>query len=317
MGPRSRKQSLSARPVPARRTAEAGQSTGRTVAYQRRTLIDRRVEFEGINMEMGPVLSIRTPATSEGSSGEVFLVGTGPGDPDLLTIRACRLMQHADVVLYDHLVSEEILNLLPAQIERVYVGKQRNNHALRQEQINQRMVELARAGRKVLRLKGGDPFVFGRGGEEIESLAEAGIRFQVVPGITAALGVAAYAGIPLTHRNHAQACTFVTGQLKDGSMNLDWPALARPNQTVVVYMGLLGLSVLCGKLIENGRSPDTPAAVIQQGTTLAQRVIAGTLSTLPALVNEADLQPPTLIVIGEVVRLREKLNWFKAKRNAS
>ncbi len=266
-------------------------------------------------MEMGPVLSIRTPATSEGSSGEVYLVGTGPGDPDLLTVRACRLMQHADVVLYDHLVSDEILNLLPALLERIYVGKRRNNHALRQEQINQRMVDLARSGKRVLRLKGGDPFVFGRGGEEIESLAQAGIRFEVVPGITAALGVAAYAGIPLTHRNHAQACTFVTGQLKDGSMNLDWPALARPNQTLVVYMGLLGLSVLCGKLVENGRSPATPAAVIQQGTTSAQRVIAGTLTTLPALVDEAGLQPPTLIVIGEVVRLREKLNWFEAKRN--
>jgi len=265
-------------------------------------------------MDMRPILNIRTAETSGRSSGEVYLVGTGPGDPELLTVRACRLLQQADVVLYDHLVSDEILKLLPTQIERIYVGKQRNNHVLRQEQINQRMVDLARDGRRVLRLKGGDPFVFGRGGEEIESLAEAGIRFEVVPGITAALGVAAYAGIPLTHRNHAQACTFVTGQLKDGSMNLDWPALARPSQTLVVYMGLLGLPTLCEKLVEHGRSPETPAAVVQRGTTQAQRVITGTLATLPALVDEARLQPPTLIIIGEVVRLREKMKWFEAQR---
>lgn len=248
------------------------------------------------------------PLPSPSVPGEVVLVGTGPGDPELLTVRAARLLQSADVVLYDNLVSAEILALLPPATQRIYVGKQRRRHALAQEEINQRMVELARQGRQVLRLKGGDPFIFGRGGEELEYLAAAGVPFRVVPGITAAVGVAAAAGIPLTHRDHAQSCTFVTGHLQDGSMALDWPMLARPRQTVVVYMGLLGLPVLCARLIEHGRAASTPVAIIQQGTTPRQRVITGTLATLPALVGGAGLQAPTLIVVGEVVALAEKFS---------
>jgi len=243
--------------------------------------------------------------------GEVMLVGTGPGDPDLLTLKALRCMQSADVVLYDNLVSEPILALLPATIERIYVGKRRANHAMQQQSINELMVELAKQGRRVLRLKGGDPFIFGRGGEEIETLSEQGVPFQVVPGVTAALGVASYCGIPLTHRDHAQAVTFVTGHLKDGSMDLDWPALARPRQTVVIYMGLMGLPVLCDQLIAHGRPADTPAAVIQHGTQPTQRVVTATLATLAEKVLTEGLEPPTLIIVGEVVQLHDRLKWFK------
>jgi uroporphyrin-III C-methyltransferase/precorrin-2 dehydrogenase/sirohydrochlorin ferrochelatase len=242
--------------------------------------------------------------------GEVYLVGAGPGDPELLTLRALKLMERAEVVLYDNLVSAGVLELIPPAVARIYVGKRRAEHTMRQEEINGLLVDYARAGKRVLRLKGGDPFMFGRGGEEIDTLAANGIRFEVVPGITAALGVAAFAGIPLTHRDYAQACLFVTGHLKDGGMDLDWPALARPRQTVVVYMGLLCLPVLCAKLIEHGQSPDLPAAVVQQGTTPTQRVVTGTLATLPGLAEEAQLHGPTLIIVGDVVRLRERLNWF-------
>ena len=245
------------------------------------------------------------------AQGIVYLVGAGPGDPELLTLRAYRLIQTADVALYDHLVSEEVLALLPATTRRIYVGKERQNHTMPQEAINDLLVRLAREGHTVLRLKGGDPFVFGRGGEEIERLAEQGVAFEVVPGITAALGVAAYAGIPLTHRDCAQACLFVTGHRKDGSMDLDWAALARPRQTLVVNMGLHGLPTLCDNLVAHGLPSSTPAAVIQQGTTHAQRVVTGTLRTLPELVASALLTPPTLIIVGEVVRLRERLAWFE------
>jgi uroporphyrin-III C-methyltransferase/precorrin-2 dehydrogenase/sirohydrochlorin ferrochelatase len=261
-----------------------------------------------------PRIPDRAKTKVSSGRGAVYLVGAGPGDPELLTLRALKLIKRADVALYDNLVSPEVLALLPARATKVYVGKQRSRHTMRQEAINALLVELARQGKRVLRLKGGDPFVFGRGGEEIDTLSAQGIRFEVVPGITAALGAAAYAGIPLTHRDHAQACVFVTGHLKDGSMDLDWPALARPRQTIVVYMGLLGLPELCRKLVTHGLPRATPAAVVQQGTTQAQRVVTGTLGTLPGLVAKARLHPPTLIIVGDVVRLRERLAWFAPGR---
>ena len=242
--------------------------------------------------------------------GEVFLVGAGPGDPELLTLRAWRILQQADVILYDHLVAPAILELARRGAERIYVGKERNRHVMRQEAINGLLARLAQQGKRVVRLKGGDPFMFGRGGEEIETLSRLGIAFQVVPGITAALGVASYAGIPLTHRDYAQTCVFATGHLKDGSADLDWTALARPRQTIVVYMGLLGLSALCRELVAHGLPASTPAAVVQQGTTSEQRVVTGTLADLPERVASEGLKPPTLIIVGEVVRLRERLAWF-------
>lgn len=242
--------------------------------------------------------------------GEVYLVGAGPGNPDLLTFRAMKLMQQADVVVHDHLVSPAIVELCRRDATRIYVGKERNNHALPQEEINALLVRLAKQGKRVLRLKGGDPFIFGRGGEEIETLSANDILFEIVPGITAAAGVASYAGIPLTHRDYAQACIFVTGHLKDGTMNLDWAGLARPNQTVVFYMGLHGLPVLCQELIAHGLPGMTPAAIVQQGTTSRQRILIGDLTTLPALAEKAGLKPPTLIIVGEVVKLHEKLRWF-------
>lgn len=243
--------------------------------------------------------------------GEVALVGAGPGDPDLLTFRALRLIQRADVVVYDRLVSQPILDLVRLDAKRIYAGKERAMHALPQEDINHLLIGLAREGKRVVRLKGGDPFTFGRGGEEIATLAAEGIPFQVVPGITAATGCASYAGIPLTHRDYAQAVLFVTGHLRDGSMNLNWPVLAQPHQTVVVYMGLLGIDTLCRELIAHGSLATTPAALIQQGTTPRQRVLTGDLSTLPEIVRESNVTAPTLIIIGEVVRLREQLKWFE------
>lgn len=267
--------------------------------------------FSGREAEAGKALENALVDTRLAfSGGEVALVGAGPGDPDLLTFRALRLMQQADVVVYDRLVSRPILDLVRVDAERIYAGKERAKHALPQEDINHLLVRLAKEGKRVVRLKGGDPFIFGRGGEEIETLAAEGIAFQVVPGITAAAGCASYAGIPLTHRDFSQSVVFVTGHLQDGSMNLNWPALAQPRQTIVIYMGLVGIDILCRELTAHGLPGDTAAALIQQGTTPQQRVLTGTLDTLPEIVRTGEVKAPTLIIVGEVVRLRDRLNWF-------
>jgi uroporphyrin-III C-methyltransferase len=267
---------------------------------------------------MNAIVDLRAMRAARRSAwGKVFLVGAGPGDPELLTLRAARLLACADVVVYDHLVGDGVLDLIAPAAERIYVGKQRGRHALSQPEINTLLVRLAHQGREVIRLKGGDPFVFGRGGEELQALAAQRIAFEVVPGITAACGVASYAGIPLTHRDHAQACLFVTGHLKDGSCDLDWPALARPRQTVVIYMGLAALAEICTQLVAHGLPPHTPAAVVQQGTTLDQQVVSATLADLDACVADAGLQSPCLIIVGEVVRLRNKLDWFDTRRAAA
>jgi uroporphyrin-III C-methyltransferase / precorrin-2 dehydrogenase / sirohydrochlorin ferrochelatase len=243
--------------------------------------------------------------------GEVFLVGGGPGDPDLLTFRALRLMQQCDVCVYDKLVSPEVMNLVRRDAELIYVGKARDQHTMPQEQINDLLARLALEGKRVLRLKGGDPFIFGRGGEEIETLMQHGVPFQVVPGITAANGVSSYAGIPLTHRDYSQACLFITGHLKDGTIDLDWEAMTRPRQTIVIYMGLVGLSEICKQLINRGVYASMPIAVVQQGTTNRQKVVCGTLKTIANEVEKQNLKAPCLIIVGEVVKLRDKLNWFQ------
>jgi uroporphyrin-III C-methyltransferase/precorrin-2 dehydrogenase/sirohydrochlorin ferrochelatase len=240
----------------------------------------------------------------------VWLVGAGPGDPELLTLKAARVLASADVVVHDRLVSPEILAHLPRRATRVYAGKQRGRHTMTQAEINRLLVSLARKGKRIVRLKGGDPFIFGRGGEEALALARAGIAFEVVPGITAATGVAAAVGIPLTHRAIAQACVLVTGSRRKGDPDLDWRSLARSGQTIVVYMGLAGLERISRGLVAHGLSPRTPAAIIQQGTTADQRIVEGTLAALPRLAAEARLRAPTLVVIGKVVRLRGVLGRF-------
>ena len=242
--------------------------------------------------------------------GEVYLVGGGPGDPELLTFRALRLMQQADVVVYDRLISDGVLALVRRDAERIYVGKARAEHTLPQEEINALLVRLARAGRRVLRLKGGDPFIFGRGGEEIDTLMAEGIPFQVVPGITAASGCAAYAGIPLTHRDHAQSVTFVTGHPKrDGDLRLNWPALAMPNQTLVFYMGVHGIQAIRAGLLDHGMPPDTPVAIVERGTQPDMRTHVSTLAEVCALVERTEISPPALLIIGGVVTLRSRLDW--------
>jgi len=246
--------------------------------------------------------------------GRVSLVGAGPGDPELLTLKALRRLQEAEIILHDRLVSAEILALAAPDAERRYVGKARSRHSVPQEGINQALVDWACAGKRVVRLKGGDPFIFGRGGEELETLVAAGIEVEVIPGITAASGCAAYAGIPLTHRDHAQSVRLITGHLKNGSCDLDWAALASPGQTLVFYMGLQGLGEIRRQLIQHGLSADTPLALIEQGTTARQRVHCGTLAEMPLSLEIDCLRPPTLIIVGGVVGLHERLAWFSSEQ---
>ncbi len=242
--------------------------------------------------------------------GRVFLVGAGPGDPELLTVRALKVLKAAQVVLYDNLVSDAVLDIVPANAERIYVGKEDRRHTMPQDAISELLVRIAQAGRSVVRLKGGDPYVFGRGGEEVEALAAAGIPFEVVPGITAAQGMSAYAGIPLTHRDHAASVVYVTGHSKEGGTEPDWAALARPHQTVVFYMGVGALVRICQQLIAHGLRADTPAAVVERATSPEQRVITATLLTLPAVAAVRAVEAPALIVVGSVVTLHGQLGWF-------
>lgn len=250
---------------------------------------------------------------AEIDTGEVYLVGAGPGDPDLLSFRALRLMQQCDVVLYDRLLGQGILDMVRREAERIYVGKMKDDHAVPQDQISELLVKLAKQGKRVLRLKGGDPFTFGRGGEEIEELSKHGINFQVVPGITSAHGASSYAGIPLTHRDYAQSCVFVTGHLKEGKPELDWKRLIIPNQTACIYMGLSGLPQISEAMIEHGAAPDTPVAVVANATRPDQKTVTGNLETIAGRVKEAGLVSPAMIIVGRVVTLHDKLAWFKGQ----
>ena len=253
------------------------------------------------------------------SWGRVTLVGAGPGDAELLTLKAARVLAQARLVLYDNLVSPEVMAHIPAEAELIYVGKKSRQHTLPQEDIIELMVRLAREGRSLVRLKGGDPYIFGRGGEEAEALIAAGIACDTVPGISAAQGAAAALGVPLTHRDHAGTLLIATGHLQgegdSATVALDWPALARPGQTLVFYMPLEGLGIICAQLVAHGMVPSLPAALVERGTRPEQRVFAGTLATLPGLVAREEVHAPTLLIVGEVVKLRERLAWFEGRVN--
>lgn len=253
---------------------------------------------------------------SDMPAGLVSLVGAGPGDPELLTLKALRAIESADTLVYDRLVSQEIVALAPAQCERIYVGKQKDNHSLPQDQICELLVALGRCGKRVVRLKGGDPFVFGRGGEELDRLEAAGIEWQVIPGITAAIGCAASAGIPLTHRDHAHAITLITGHRKDGNLNINFDLAAQDDQTVVFYMGLSCLPEICAELIKRGKKPTTPFAVISNGTSKDERILVGDLSTISKMVATAELPSPALLVMGSVVGSRAALDNLVAMQPA-
>ena len=265
--------------------------------------------FSGRSQEAVKELEKRLIETKEGGLGEVYLVGAGPGDPDLLTFKALRLIQQADVVLYDRLVSKGVLELVRRDAEMIYVGK-KGGESSHQVEINKLMVDLVNSGQRVCRLKGGDPFIFGRGGEEIETLSDNGISFQVVPGITAASGCSAYAGIPLTHRDYSQSCRFVTAHLKDGSDNLPWSEFVVEQQTVIFYMALTSANHVCQQLINHGMRKDMPVALVERGTTPEQKVYTTTLTEFSNLINDKEIHAPTLLIVGEVVNLREKLGWY-------
>jgi uroporphyrin-III C-methyltransferase / precorrin-2 dehydrogenase / sirohydrochlorin ferrochelatase len=244
------------------------------------------------------------------NAGEVYVVGAGPGDPELLTLKALQLMQQADVVVYDYLVSPQIMDLVRRDARRICVGKKAGAHSVPQQDTNQLLIELALAGHKVCRLKGGDPFIFGRGGEEIQALLPHKIAFQVVPGVTAAAGCAAYAGIPLTHRDYAQSVQFVTGHCRPDGSEPDWASMRQVNQTLVIYMGLMKAAHIQQQLIDAGRSANTPVAIIENGSRRDQRIVSGELSQLAGLIEQHQLQSPALLIIGEVVRLQQDLHWF-------
>ncbi|MCY4044978.1 MAG: siroheme synthase CysG [Cellvibrionales bacterium] len=267
--------------------------------------------YQGKEDEADKIFAMRLNNEAIAHCGEVYLIGAGPGDPDLLTFKALRLLQSADVILYDRLVNPSILDYCKPQAEKLYVGKAMSNHSVPQSEINQRLIDLAKAGKRVARLKGGDPFIFGRGGEEIEGLAEEGIPFQVIPGITAANGCSSYAGIPLTHRDFAQSVRFITGHLKEGELDLDWASFVSPEQTLVFYMGLSNLGRICEKLIAYGRAKETPVALVEKGTTPSQRLLIATLETMPEELKVASFEGPALTIVGDVVKLHEKLDWFQ------
>ncbi|GHD29449.1 siroheme synthase [Halioglobus pacificus] len=264
--------------------------------------------------EAGATQTLETAlASGRPATGEVFLIGAGPGDPDLMTFKALRLLQRADVILYDRLVNPAIVDMARKDAERFYVGKQRDEHAVPQDRINQWLLELAQQGQCVARLKGGDPFIFGRGGEEIALLAEHQVPFQVVPAVTAASAAAAYGGIPLTHRDHAQSVRFITGHTKNGELSLDWQSMQSPAETLVFYMGLVGLPIICRELQAHGRDADTPCALVEKASTPEQRVLTGTLATMASVVEREQPKAPTLIIVGSVAGLHQSLGWFRPR----